>query len=343
MNPKNPQPLVKRPNERKYRAILLWTAKAIVGLSILAWILFRVDLVEVFAQIKSAQSRQIAAAALCSFAAMIPYAFHHKSALAFSARPVPASTFLKILFQLRFYALALPGNAGALVKWHKITRVTGSSGTALVIMLATRYTHSVTVIGFAAFAVYLDPNFPWPAFRPLFAAIAVAVVFITWILALARVRDRSQSQDRTNAQNAGPHRMLWRQMQQAAITLGGWAPAQRIRYAASLIAFASAGLCFEILQDYFIARAIGIDTGLIVFIWLRGAIMMCHAAPFTVSGLGVREAGMVAILVNYGIGQEKALAFSFTYFIVAVLFRGAVGSVLEGWDVYIKKTPHHSN
>lgn len=75
-----------------------------------------------------------------------------------------------------------------------------------------------------------------------------------------------------------------------------------------------------------LALSLGIDIGFLNMGWIQAVVLIATQLPFTVAGgLGVREVTLVAILANFGVSPDLALALSFLIFI-----RGVVLSLLGG-------------
>jgi hypothetical protein len=75
--------------------------------------------------------------------------------------------------------------------------------------------------------------------------------------------------------------------------------------------------------------AIGLDVAPVTLGWMRTAVLVAVMLPVSVSGFGVREGALVALLGQYGVSGEQAVAFSFLIFAVITLVNGAVGGILE--------------
>lgn len=80
-----------------------------------------------------------------------------------------------------------------------------------------------------------------------------------------------------------------------------------------------------------IAAAAALDLGVPVLTlgWVRSAVMVLVLLPVTVAGFGLREGALVALLAQYGVPGEQAVAFSLLVFAVTTLPNGAIGGMLE--------------
>ena len=69
---------------------------------------------------------------------------------------------------------------------------------------------------------------------------------------------------------------------------------------------------------WFCGEAVGIDVSPIVYFILGPLLYLVMLVPFTINGLGVREAFFVAFLAGFGVEADAALATGFLYFAVTV-------------------------
>jgi hypothetical protein len=79
------------------------------------------------------------------------------------------------------------------------------------------------------------------------------------------------------------------------------------------------------------AYAVGLEISPLTLGWVRTAVMVLVMLPITIAGFGVREGALVAVLAQYGIPGEEAVAFSLLMFALATLPNGAIGGALEAW------------
>lgn len=80
---------------------------------------------------------------------------------------------------------------------------------------------------------------------------------------------------------------------------------------------------------WILARAIGLELGVLEVAWVRSASLIVGLLPVTVGGLGLREGTAVLLLALFGVAAADALALSLLAFLVTVLGVGAVGGVGE--------------
>jgi hypothetical protein len=89
----------------------------------------------------------------------------------------------------------------------------------------------------------------------------------------------------------------------------------------------------RILAIWASGRAVGIDLSVRPYIVLGPLLFLVMLVPFTVSGLGVREAFFVSFLGNLGVDADSAFATGFLFFLMTLLlaFPGLVVILREGF------------
>lgn len=92
-------------------------------------------------------------------------------------------------------------------------------------------------------------------------------------------------------------------------------------------------LCAYLLyygQTYLIARALQIDISFVVVACATAVGSLVALLPFAISGIGTREAAIVAFFLSVGIPGESALTFSLLIFAVFNIFAIIIG-VIAWW------------
>jgi len=75
----------------------------------------------------------------------------------------------------------------------------------------------------------------------------------------------------------------------------------------------------RVVAIYASGRAVGIDLSILPYIVLGPLLFLVMLVPFTVNGLGVREAFFVSFLGKLGVDPDAAFACGFLFFIMTVL------------------------
>ena len=74
---------------------------------------------------------------------------------------------------------------------------------------------------------------------------------------------------------------------------------------------------------------------------LRAVVLLCMVIPITVSGLGLREASLTAVLALYGVDEQLALAQSLLFFAAIVFVKGLIGGMFELKDALAPQRSRH--
>jgi uncharacterized protein (TIRG00374 family) len=75
----------------------------------------------------------------------------------------------------------------------------------------------------------------------------------------------------------------------------------------------------RVLAIYASGRAVGIHLPLLPYVVLGPLLFLVMLVPFTVNGIGVREAFFVSFLGNLGVSADTAFACGFLFFVMTVL------------------------
>jgi uncharacterized membrane protein YbhN (UPF0104 family) len=75
-------------------------------------------------------------------------------------------------------------------------------------------------------------------------------------------------------------------------------------------------------------EAVGLDVSPLVYFLLGPLLALVQMIPFTVNGLGVREAFFVAFLGGFDVGSEAAFAAGFLFYAVTVAAALPGGAIL---------------
>jgi len=235
---------------------------------------------------------------------------------------------LKVQFQQRFYGMFLPGGSELVVKWYKLSRPTGRPGMTVALMVFVRVFSGASIALVTAVAVYLDPRFPWPAARGAAAGVALLTIAVPVVLMAPPLR---RGLVRLALSVPVPRRFAGLAEKLGAIpeAIGGLTP----RDVAAMLALSLfSQVCF-ILQQAYCAYAVGIELPMATFGWLRTLVAVCSNFPFTISGLGLREANMAAFLSFYDIPKELAVGYSLVFFAAFPVVKGLIGGLMELADM----------
>jgi uncharacterized membrane protein YbhN (UPF0104 family) len=87
----------------------------------------------------------------------------------------------------------------------------------------------------------------------------------------------------------------------------------------------------EILSIWLCGEAVGIDVSPLVYIVMGPLLFLVMLIPFTINGLGVREAFFIAFLGRFGVHADAAFATGFLFYAVTVAASIPGGAIMI-WD-----------
>jgi hypothetical protein len=94
----------------------------------------------------------------------------------------------------------------------------------------------------------------------------------------------------------------------------------------------------RILAIYASGRAVGIHLSVLPYIVLGPLLFLVMLVPFTVNGIGVREAFFVSFLGKLGIDHDHAFACGFLFFVMTILL-ALPGVAIVLWENVFGRTP----
>jgi uncharacterized membrane protein YbhN (UPF0104 family) len=253
-----------------------------------------------------------------------------QEALAVDRIDLTLGELVRINFAQRFYVIVLPRAASVGIRWLRYARG-GDAHDALALMVYERLAQlfTMTLIGTAVLAAELGrvgdagPSILAAAVACTVALGAMLVPFVApaaagWLAALAGLGGR-----------AIPEFVAarLRRLMDAVAAFHGL----RNRANLKVLAYSALAYVLFIASPYAVVVAMDLNISLSALAWIRPLVFLLTMLPFTVGGLGVREAGFIGLLHLYGIAPAEALAFSLTLFAIQVAI-GLVGLVVEMHD-----------
>ena len=243
---------------------------------------------------------------------------------------------LAINLTVSFYQLFLPGTvAGAGLRWYRMTQAGGEKGAVLTAVALNRLLDAFfgVTLGLAFWLLARQGNV---ATGSVVLLGIVGVTAVCWLL-FARF---------------APHLLTWlhgqmaRWQQRWLVWLLEWVA----RLLVGTVAFAetavvdllllglvaAAQFLSTILTFVFLAWAVGIHLPLLLLGAIRSTLQFTSLIPFAF--LGVREAGLLALLTTMGITAEKAVALSLLLAAQSVL-TALLGGIIEIVQKAFRHTP----
>ena len=97
----------------------------------------------------------------------------------------------------------------------------------------------------------------------------------------------------------------------------------------------------RILAIYASGRAVGIHLSVLPYIVLGPLLFLVMLVPFTVNGIGVREAFFVSFLGNLHVNADAAFACGFLFFLMTVLLALPGVAVIVWENIFDRRTSVH--
>jgi hypothetical protein len=105
----------------------------------------------------------------------------------------------------------------------------------------------------------------------------------------------------------------------------------RTRLLAGVGALMVAVQAVRILAIWAVAKAVGIELGVLAYYVMGPLLFLVMLVPFTLNGIAVREAFFVSFLGSLGVGAEQAFAAGFLFFLVSVVM-ALPGAGVLAWE-----------
>ncbi len=95
----------------------------------------------------------------------------------------------------------------------------------------------------------------------------------------------------------------------------------------------------RIFAIYASGRAVGIELGLLPYVILGPLLFLVMLVPFTVNGIGVREAFFVSFLGKLGVPHDAAFACGFLFFILTIVLALPGVAIILWENVFGRRAP----
>lgn len=268
--------------------------------------------------------------AAASLAMVLPMAAT-KAAIFWLAAAVQGLVFsfrrmLEIQLASAFYTLVMPGQLGGTVsRWYMMQRPGRQPVEAAAVMLMARYleTTLACVIGLAL--ALADPQARQGLVIPIAFAVIVATALLLPLLLAGRVGRRF-------AQGivAGLPRHRWLMPLHHALPKLRDAAARirsmRLAVAWRVLALSLLWNVLGIASIALAAAAVGAEVSWITLAWMRSLLALILVLPLAWGGIGLREAGVAAVLQPYGVPAALAIGIG-----AIVSLRNILEAVIGGF------------
>jgi uncharacterized protein (TIRG00374 family) len=94
----------------------------------------------------------------------------------------------------------------------------------------------------------------------------------------------------------------------------------------------------RIVAIWLCGEAVGVDVSLLVYVVMGPLLFLIMLIPFTINGLGVREAFFIAFLGRFGVSADAAFATGFLFYAIAIA-SSLPGALIILWESFRPPRP----
>ena len=241
---------------------------------------------------------------------------------------------IAINLAVRFYVLVLPRPLSMAIRWLRY-RAGGPGSDAAALIVFERVVQ-LLVISLVAFVFLGMDQRSLPAAGDALGLIVAPIVLV--LLGLFAMFLSPSVYRRVDRVRLALHGILPRFLRDKAEKLSQSVAAFQGIGAGTILAImvlsCGAFICF-VLGPYLLAQDMALGVSLVGLAWIRSLVFLLTLVPVTIGGIGLREAGFVALLPLYGVPASEALAFSLVILAIQ-LGIGAVGAACEVWRHWLQ-------
>jgi glycosyltransferase 2 family protein len=282
------------------RVVVFW-GRLLVALSILAFILSRIDIRSAALRLSPALLAAVATATGLWLVSQGVAALRWR--LVLGENVLPWSYLLRLYVIGSFFGLFLPTSVGGdAVRALAAIRASKKPGRAAASVLIDRGFGVLATLGFGVIGLLWAPSSAravlgnvvnWQ--RP--GMLAIFIVFVASAALIAVYRRSAKT------------RVLWKEGMR---TLGDLLRSPKRLGRVLLLALMAQGTI--VLLWYTLARGMGFRLPIVTFLWTVPVVNLSALLPVTFAGLGVREGVWLWLLADKGISSADIVAFSLLYF-----------------------------
>jgi uncharacterized protein (TIRG00374 family) len=300
--------------------------RLVVSAGIIIYLIMRLDVSEIGMHLKSLKVLPLLAAAAADFVMIAANSVRWKVLL--RAKGIVLSLPRLIYFYLVgiFFSAFLPTSVGG--DFARIVGVAGSTGKradAFASVVVER------LMGFFVLIPICLISIPFVAgrlddVRPLLIiGFAGLLIFVAAYVVLLRPVARGISRLLDPLLNLFPRFRLKERLEKAYEAIVSYRDCRGAVLQGFVLSIVSRLLW--VLGCYFVARAFSLDISFATLLVVAPVVELARAIPISLSGIGVREAAFVALLGQFGVGENLAFAFGLVVYFVFFLF-SIVGGIL---------------
>ena len=236
---------------------------------------------------------------------------------------------ITINFVTRFYILIFPRAVSTGIRWLRY-KEGGRGEDALALMIYERILQLLTMIVIAVAAVLSDRDVLGSYFLPVFSSMLVITLVLIAAFAPFFV-PRFTNFLKSYIQNAPKFLPTYvferiKKLLHAVEMFDGIERRDNVH----IVLISTLSCAAFIFAAYIVALAVDVPVSLTALAWVRPIVFLVTMLPFTVAGIGVREAGFIGLLHLYGVppAESAALAIALLAIQLAV---GLMGAIAELW------------
>ncbi|MBX0331034.1 flippase-like domain-containing protein [Oscillochloris sp. ZM17-4] len=306
------------------RPALLFSAKVLFSLALLAALLYTVDFAELWLAAKNIRVGLLLLAVGMFFPTQLLSAYRWYYLLRILGARLSYGTVVRYTFLGQFSALFLPGQiSGDIVRATAIAQKDQQYAQSFLSLLLDKLTFLFAISLFAFIGAQSSPVLAhFPGLR--IASAAIAALSLAGVILCAMYRDRRLP---TWLMGLWPktHGILARGLKQIV----GLVAVPRLSISAiTWMVLCALGLqVVNTVGSYVLARSMNVMVAPLDWMAVNAVVAIIQILPISIGGLGVREGTFVFLLSFYGVSASHALAFSLITFILVALL------VTLGWIV----------
>ncbi|MGD9141679.1 MAG: lysylphosphatidylglycerol synthase transmembrane domain-containing protein [bacterium] len=306
------------------RSSALKALRMVVSAGIILYLVMKLDLGEIGMHLKNLKAAPLLLAAAADFLMIAGNSLRWKVLLRAKGIALPLPRLIYYYLVGIFFSAFLPTSVGGdFARVVAVASVTGRRADAFASVVVER------LMGFFVLIPIYLVAMPFVAggladLRPLLVIGAVGLlIFLVAYLALLRPVARRISRLLDPLFNLFSRFRIREKLEKAyeAIVVYRGSRAAVV----SGFALSVASRLLWVLGCYFVARAFSMEISFTTLLVVVPVVELARAIPISLSGIGVREAAFVALLGQFGVGENIAFAYGLVVYFVFFLFSIAGG------------------
>jgi uncharacterized protein (TIRG00374 family) len=256
--------------------------------------------------------------------------------MSFGLRPLDMRYGVFPLFRIglvsTFYSLVLPGNmvsGGA--SWYKLSRLENKYIEAGALLVYFRLVNTLTLVGIGLVGMWFDTISSSPQLRVLTILLFLIILLALFPFTLPAFTRRLKTLGKYLVDRLALPEWFAKNGQKVWNSLDAFQSLSRGRVL-SIFGLSLFIHSLGILNYFLLLSALQVHLSVYVIFWVRSLLVIIQMMPFTIAGLGVREASLVILLNRYGVPSAQALSFSLLVFTCTIV-GGIAGGVFEAQDL----------